>query len=90
MRKRAVRESDDITDATLKTSITMDEMRDSIKYLKTSNGKTNQLLKSFSPEELQKLSQDQQAYVRDAIQQILLESHIKEFREAVQSGKITA
>lgn len=89
VRKRAVRESDDIENMTFKTAITMEEIIDSIKYLKTSNGKTNQLLKSFSPEELQKLPQDQQSYVRDAIGHILLESHIKELREAVQSGKIT-
>lgn len=90
IRKRAVKESDDVTDDTLKTPVTMNEILDSIKHLKTSNGKTNQLLKSFSHEELQKLSEAQQAYVRDAIQHILLESHIRELREAVQSGKITA
>ncbi len=89
IRKRAVKESDNIDDISFKISITMDEIIDSIKHLKTSNGKTNQLLKSFSPEELQKLSPIQQSYVRDAIQQVLLESHIKEVREGVQSGKIT-
>ena len=85
VRKRAVKESDDIDDISLKTSITMDEIIDSIRHLKTSNGKTNQLLKSFSPEELQKLPDEQQRYVRDAINQILLESHMREIREAVQS-----
>lgn len=90
VRKRAVEESDDIEDVTLKSVITMEELVGSVKHLKTSNGKTNQLLKSFSPEELQKLPKDQQSYVREAIQHILLESHIKELREAVLSGKITA
>lgn len=85
VRKRAVKESDSIDDMTLKTPITMHELVGSINHLKTSNGKTNQLLKSFSPEELQKLPADQQAYVREAIQHILLESHIRELREAVQS-----
>jgi hypothetical protein len=89
VRKRAVRESEDTEDVSHKASITTEEILDSIKHLKTSNGKTNQLLKSFSPEELQRLSPDQQSYVKDAIQHILLESHIKEVRDAVQSGKIT-
>jgi transitional endoplasmic reticulum ATPase len=90
VRKRAVKESDDTMNEEFKTPISMEELIGSIQHLKTSNGKTNQLLKSFSPEELQKLPADQQAYVRDAIHQILLESHIKELRGAVQSGKINA
>lgn len=90
VRKRAVQESDDTANEMFKTPITMGELLGSIQYLKTSNGKTNQLLKSFSTEELQKLSKDQQAYVRDAIHQILLESHMRELREAVKSGKINA
>lgn len=85
VRKRAVRESDDIENANLRTPVTMEELVESIKHIKTSNGKTNQLLKSFSPEELQKLSKKQQAYVSEAIHQLLLESHLRELRASVQS-----
>lgn len=85
-----MKESDNIDDETLKTPITMEELIGSIKHLKTSNGKTNELLKSFSPEELQKLPEKQQAYVCEAVHQLLSELHMKELRQAVQSGKINA
>ncbi|EKD44698.1 MAG: hypothetical protein ACD_71C00040G0001 [uncultured bacterium (gcode 4)] len=88
VRKRAVRESDDIEDANLRTPVTMEELVESIKHIKTSNGKTNQLLKSFSSEELQKLSKKQQAYVSEAIHQLLLESHLRELRASVQSWRV--
>lgn len=85
VRKRAVQEADDMDDGALKTPITMEELIGSIQHLKTSNGRTNQLLKSFSSEELQKLPLKQQAYVSDAVRQLLAELHIQELREAVKS-----
>lgn len=90
VRKRAVQEADDMADGALKTPITMEELTKSIQHLKTSNGRTNQLLKSFSAEELKKLPMKQQAYVSEAVRQLLAELHVQELRDAVKSGKITA
>lgn len=86
---RAMKEIETMEDEQTRRPIETEEIIESIKHLKKSNGKANQLLASFSPEELRKLPKERQAFVRDAISQILLDQHLKELREAVTSGKVS-